>query len=762
MPAYPYSTLFRTTLELQSEFVDKQTGLPLAGGVVYFWQDTNRNQPQPVYELTGSPPNYTMTALANPLQLTNGGTFSDGSTNDISVYYYPYDGGIPGGPLVPSNYYVQVFAQPSIPPYPPVGTPILTRENVPGVVGMGGTSNIGAQGNENAISNSQFSQVYFNPSFTETINYTSAGLTVKIGPGWYLKIAASGSGSLTLQQIPFPGISANETNPPYALQVNPGTNITSLILYQRFFGNSDIFTPPFSNPDIGYVSAGFALSPNPYGPTVSMFYAPSNAPAQPLTTAANTGSVWEYFSGNFQLNLGANTATPPAAYVDIQLVLSTTSSTRISSIQVVGIDSDTNDGTVISVPYNQQPINNQISGLFYDYKPGLDYKPIPSYLVGWDFPTNPAQFFGSTGAVAAQAVGANKSYYAWDQTIIFQSVNSGVTVSRGTANSLTLTAAQTGQFAIIQYLPATQAAQILDGPTSIHLAALTNNANGYTATVSLWVTSDATISSLASGTNNSLVATLDANGHPATLNGNWTEITRPIGQTGIFTVGASSTLNFNDYYINEFNVNGVFAGPTPSNVRYVAIVVGFSAITMSDSITIESIGLTEGTIATRPAPKAYNQVLNECEYYYEKSYQGPTAIGAATNLNSLAVQLGCTTPTSNGATVYSIENAFTIDYRNLKLTSYAAPTVTLYSTQTANKPGYLSLFFTTSTPAGPTFINDYAVTFFGTTYIGDKFASYLPTSFSASPTAAPTAYTPNAYFYTFHYTVDSRIGIVNL
>src|SRR5258706_4048633 len=112
----------------QEYFVDKTTGLPLSGGVVYFWHDLNRNNPKSVYEISGSPPNDTFTALLNPITLANAGKFADSSGNDVAVYAYPYDAA-----GEPDNYYVQVFAAPSIPPFPPVGTPEFTRENIPGV-----------------------------------------------------------------------------------------------------------------------------------------------------------------------------------------------------------------------------------------------------------------------------------------------------------------------------------------------------------------------------------------------------------------------------------------------------------------------------------------------------------------------------------------------------------------------------------------------------------------------------------------------------
>ena len=60
-----------TSIELESFFIDKDSGEPLANGMVYFWEDSDRIVPKLVYELSGSPPNYTYTPLPNPIILSN-------------------------------------------------------------------------------------------------------------------------------------------------------------------------------------------------------------------------------------------------------------------------------------------------------------------------------------------------------------------------------------------------------------------------------------------------------------------------------------------------------------------------------------------------------------------------------------------------------------------------------------------------------------------------------------------------------------------
>ena len=39
----------------------------------------------------------------------------------------------------------------------------------------------------------------------------------------------------------------------------------------------------------------------------------------------------------------------------------------------------------------QNSVNRQNDYLFHYYNPLLQYKPIESFLIGWDFPVNPAQ-----------------------------------------------------------------------------------------------------------------------------------------------------------------------------------------------------------------------------------------------------------------------------------------------------------------------------------------------------------------------------------
>lgn len=136
--------------DLQEYFVDKDTGNPLANGTITFYSDVNRTTLKPVYQLSGSPPNYSYTQLPNPLPLTGVGTISDGAGNDIVPYYYPYDA---AGNV--ELYYIVVQS---------AGLALqFTREAWPNVVAASSTS----QNLTNYVPNGQF-RIHNNVPKTDT------------------------------------------------------------------------------------------------------------------------------------------------------------------------------------------------------------------------------------------------------------------------------------------------------------------------------------------------------------------------------------------------------------------------------------------------------------------------------------------------------------------------------------------------------------------------------------------------------------------
>lgn len=134
------------TSDLQAYFVDKNTGMPLDSGIVTFYHDVNRTLKKPVYQITGSPPNYSYTVLPNPMILSGVGTF-EYNGNDIIPYYFPYQGTPDDSDNTVELYYITVESEGLVPQF--------TREAWPPNVNNGGDP-ITDAGYRNLIPNGQF------------------------------------------------------------------------------------------------------------------------------------------------------------------------------------------------------------------------------------------------------------------------------------------------------------------------------------------------------------------------------------------------------------------------------------------------------------------------------------------------------------------------------------------------------------------------------------------------------------------------------
>lgn len=118
-------TLLVAAPMLQDYLVDKDTGTPLAGGIVTFYKDNERSILKNVYYQTGTPGNYSYIPLANPMSLTAVGTIADDNGNDVIPFYFPYN---ENDSDIVETYYVTIYSVNEN------GTPAalqFTRENFP-------------------------------------------------------------------------------------------------------------------------------------------------------------------------------------------------------------------------------------------------------------------------------------------------------------------------------------------------------------------------------------------------------------------------------------------------------------------------------------------------------------------------------------------------------------------------------------------------------------------------------------------------------
>lgn len=710
-------TLYIPAFTLETVFLDKDTGEPLSGGKVEFFRDSQRATQKPVYQITGVEPNYTFTQLPNPMILSSIGTFEDTLGNPVVPYFLPYDG------TSIDLYYVTVKSAGDVAQF--------TREAVP-YVNASGSSTSSSSDSGNQIANPQFVEVLFSGNGPAIYNVSGSQVT-PVAPGWDL--VTSGTGTVTATRLDNLSTTA-PSNPPYALQLVSSGLTGTYQLRQRLANSPRLAANQF-------VGAYFVGSATGSSAAVTMKYVPSSGTSHTLisTTFPATGVITAVQPTNTSITGTINSNAATTGYVDIILEIQAGVTVALSSIQLIPLASSTE-----LFAFEEETSQRQIDHLFHYYKPQLEYKPIQSYLVGWDFPFNPAQFLGDTIAASPTFnVGANKSAYAWDQTIIFQSANLGVSVARTSGGDLQLSAAADCQLALVQYLGRKEARALLSNPLSVNVLGKASASRNFT--VSLWYTANTTLPDLNSPNYNSIVLALDTNGYPSSQNNGvspWVEIPRgkqPQAKGALTTTQAD--IGFTGWDIST--------DAAIDTAEYFAIVVGTSALTTGDTVTFSSISLVPGQIPTRPAPKTLNESLADCEYYYEKTYNSGVVPGAVT-LNGVNAAPMNAIP--SGGTTLLCTSPFSLQWRTEKRVNQS--NIVFYNEAgTAN--ALVAILYYNGSAVSSTLPG---ISAWSLASVGEKYAAYVPNS--SSPTLATTAAVnlPSSGYIRFHNTIDARLGIV--
>lgn len=740
MAIEPINTLYIPAFSIQELLNDKDTGLPLSGGVVTFYRDNQRISRKQVFQISGDSPNYTFTSLGSQLELSSTGEFVDTFGNPVVPYFYPYDS---EGEI--DLYYVTVYSQDAVFQ--------LAREAVPYVKVESDEGEAVANTTSNQISNPQFVEVLFDTYATNTVTYDVAGSQVTpIAPGWDL--VTTGTGTVTVTWID--SLSATTPSvPSYALQFSSAGLTTAYQIRQRFEHSPNLFYGE-------YVSSSFvALTPSVTSLVVS--YVPSaggNNVTLNEVDLTETGSYTTY-SAITLINGPVNTDNSEVGYVDILLTIQPTVMVAVTSFQLLTVV----DGTVIpaDVVFEQESSARQVDHLFHYYSPILKYKPIPSYLVGWDFPLNPAQALGSS--VSATTLGAaNLSYYVWDQTILFQSVDASVSVARRSTTGgieFKCTGA-TSSFAVIQYLPQKQAREILADRIAVALRGVSDNPTPIKVTVSLYYTTDAALPVLQvspyGSPSYSLVSAVNATTGVPTVGGggnygNWVKVERS-ESVATFNLSFSNE----DYYFNGWDDVARVGADTAT---FFAIVIGFSQLTSAATpvIVMDYCSLMAGDVATRPAPQTTDEVLRECQYYYESSYNLDVVPGAATQQSSAIFSTQIAFGSPNGSVYPAM---FSEDYSVVKRTNN--PSLSLYSAS-SGAIGTVEVELISAGSVVGAGTNATVSTSWNQLAIGSKGSkgyAFIPdkNSGAAIYTAVGGGSSPQNGYISYHYTADARLGVV--
>lgn len=722
------SNLYIPLQGIQTYFVDKDDGFPLAAGYINFYQDVARSVPKDVYQQVQLAANtYGFVNIGSTVPLSSVGTTqSPNDGTDIQVYLFPWEG-TEAAPGEIDLYYAEFYSS--------GGTLQFTREAIPSNVV--GNSNIDTFAEcDNQIENSQFVETFLPSTYTRTYVISTSPSTISVAPNW--DIVTTGTGNVTVTQDAIADV-ATPTGAPFALRISSTSTLTSVKLRQRFTESPRLFLD-------NYVSGSFiAKSFNADEVNILMDYVASNGYTVNLVNASTTndGAYSELKNQNSTLIASTNADSGRTGYVDIILTIPVLADVGISSVQAVTVLDENSTSSFV-----QDSTLRQRDHLFSYYEDALIYKPTKSWLVGWDFPLNPAQF-STNSAVAAPAIGANKSQYVWDQTIMFQSANSGIATDRDTSGAIKLTAGVNTQCAIIQYLDQDTARDLLHNKLSVYIEHNTTNATALTATVSLWYTTDASLPNIAAGTNNSIVATLNGNGKPATFNGNWTEVSRGTFGDALFYITAASS---NTYNVSSFSGWDMVGNAATNTATFFAIVVGTSTITAASNVSFLSVSLVSGDNATRPAAQSPAEVLKDCEYFYEKSYLKGVAPGAVDANNEL---ISTMIAEYNGAFTFLefSPGPFGIRYRTTKR---IAPTVSVYSPVTGASDYVRYQVYNGNTQS---YDAEYQLST-NFTALGSNTNGVSYRQSNSTTVYAGAAGTPREGHILYHYVADSRLGIV--
>jgi hypothetical protein len=537
-------------------------------------------------------------------------------------------------------------------------------------------------------------------------------------------VITTGSGTFSVYQQPISDSTA-PGNPAYALGITSASYSSPLILRQR------IYAPRiFSG---GYVSGTFlAESTNGSAVTLTMSYIPSGTGTPQVIctgTTLTTGFTLIANATPVSITTGAS-GSAPSAYVDIAITIPVGAAIQITNIQLCGVSNN-----VETVAYLQNTPAEEINGLFHYFQPQLNFKPIPSMLVGWDFPMNPFQFINNNITTTPGYIG--------DQTIAASSTGTVAFSSDAVAGSAVFRTGTNSQaWYILQYLQGDQAFDAVTTILSSDIQAYVAGSGSCKVNVYMYYSNGGgVIPALPStiGTiNNSGVFSLTASG--------WSQIL-PITPDLAISLPSVSAVGANTQFIG-YNAAQFYASSSTANF---AMVVTFTAPTTSTTINVLSVSLNKGYIPTVPAPLTADEVLRQCQYYYETS--DPDANGIYFPINSFY----------NGSTsTVSCATPFELNYQQKKRVSPAI-TITSLAGTAANVTNILNYqnatgVYTTTSPTDTPLSSFWANPVVGTTRL-----YYLPNTKNLIATAtsqnSSTSYCNSANIY-FNYILDSRLGVV--
>jgi hypothetical protein len=699
---------------LEEVILDKDTGLPLSGGIVSFYRDSQRTDPKDIYQISGSSPDYSFTDVGSVFTLGISGTFVDINGNPFVPYAYPYDaeGNV-------DLYYITVVNS--------GGVAQFTRQAVPyipsAVIPPADLTN-----SENQLCNPQFVEVSF--TGTTVITVTGTNTVSPIAPGW--DIISTGSGTITVQQLQ-PTSASIITNPPYTLSIAASSGLGSSIILRQRLNNS----PSYERGN--YISATFTVAVLSGGSSaISMLYVPSTGTSTTLIPSVNvsTDGTYNTYFGNAMLVEQANTAAA-TGYVDIQIVLPTSRTLAFTSLQIVGLTYSAD------IPFNEQSADRQKDHLFHYYENAAVHQPKANLLTGWNFALNPWQFRTTSSTNLAT------NAYTADQTIVIQqayvdsATGNNIAVGQSTYtqnygfNIVAVTAAN--KFVMLQYIDTATIAQFWGRTLSVMLKASLISTNGTVPQFKVRLIYNASLPATTSQSVPIASWTNVDQSLPA-LSSGWSYITALNDPT--YTLTTTSQ----DFAFNQF----VLPASTSDTMTLGIMIIMMNNLTSTgtaDQLLFNEVSLVHSDFAVKADPETYDQTLRKCQYYYETSYDYGYLPGTSTVLGYISRNM---TVTQGTGACYAA--AWQIQYNTVKR---AIPTTTIYSYDGTVNDVYVQTYVNGSIS---TSANKVVASFWNVGGSSTKAKTYIPSV--SSPGALVTVASADnlACSIVCQFTADARLG----
>lgn len=612
---------------------------------------------------------------------------------------------------------------------------------VPGGGGVSPTPGVSAGFGENQATMSQFSEVLF----TTPLSISTAG-TYHVAPGWDLIL--TGTGTATVTQVPIAGNQDFVNNPTFALGLNLN-GWSSAQLVQRFNHNGAIWSStllssiPFQD---GYISMSITAQAvtSIYTP-ISFIYKPSTGTQQNIGTSGtiNTGS-YQVYDQTQLLIPSDNSDTSDVAYVDMVIQLLGTGNILISNIQIVG--QEVPAGTTpapVSPSYQQESNERQLDHLFHYYRNSIILQPKTTILTGWNFPLNPFQFVTTTVTTVA-----NQTQYIADQTILHQEAASQLATGIGTfADNYGLviqavSPATTTRFALIQYIDTTTTYPYWGYNLSALVKLRFNSSNNTSVKFKMLLMYRSIGAPPAISASEPISGW---SGNDLVLASGWTAV-KPINDP-IYTVSNSALQPDQSYAFNGFTLPVAVA----DNMYLSAVFYTVGAISSSgtpDYFVVDSISLVNNDFAIDTQPQTFDDVLRQCQFYYEKSYDNGVLAATNTSAGYLARNMTITQGTGK---CYAAP--WEIEYNTIKR---ALPTTLFYAIDgTVNNVFAQSFSGGNIDASGNTIIASY----WNVGAHSTKSIGYVPTVNMAGAILSASVADNLSCQIIFQYIADARLGL---